>query len=75
MIKEIITYVLKIVAAVGALYGLVTFGFVMGEKHAATTCATFTINTYRELEQCKAERDDPHHCVSVCAEEFEKWGC
>ena len=23
----------------------------------------------------KAQLDDPHHCVSVCVEEFEKYGC
>lgn len=25
--------------------------------------------------ELKAKLDDPHHCVSVCVEEFEKYGC
>lgn len=27
------------------------------------------------LNQCKRDLDDPHSCVSVCAEQFEKFGC
>lgn len=26
-------------------------------------------------KELKAQLADPHHCVSVCVEEFEKYGC
>lgn len=29
----------------------------------------------KEITDLRAQLDDPHHCVSVCADEFEKWGC
>lgn len=28
-----------------------------------------------ENKELKATLADPHHCVSVCVEEFEKYGC
>lgn len=28
-----------------------------------------------ENKELKAQLADPHHCVSVCVEEFEKYGC
>lgn len=28
-----------------------------------------------ENKELKARLADPHHCVSVCVEEFEKYGC
>lgn len=28
-----------------------------------------------ELSAMQKKLDDPHHCVSVCVEAFEKWGC
>lgn len=33
--------------------------------------------TYQErsIQLLQAILDDPHHCVSVCQEEFEKMGC
>lgn len=27
------------------------------------------------LESCKIRLEDPHHCISVCVEQFEKMGC
>lgn len=27
------------------------------------------------LNQCKRDLDNPHHCVSTCVEQFEKFGC
>lgn len=27
------------------------------------------------IDECSNLLNDPHHCVSVCQEEFEKWGC
>ncbi len=29
----------------------------------------------RSIELLQTIVDDPHHCVSVCQEEFAKWGC
>ena len=28
-----------------------------------------------ENKELKAQLADPHHCVAVCVEEFEKYGC
>lgn len=28
-----------------------------------------------ENKELKSQLADPHHCVSVCVEEFEKYGC
>lgn len=28
-----------------------------------------------KLGYCETVIEDPHHCVSVCAEQFEKMGC
>lgn len=33
------------------------------------------INVVIENKGLKAQLADPHHCVSVCVEEFEKYGC
>ena len=33
------------------------------------------ISQAKEIDRLKATLDDPHHCVSVCVEEFEKYGC
>lgn len=32
-------------------------------------------NYKKEITKLKAQLDDPHHCVSICVEEFEKMGC
>lgn len=32
-------------------------------------------NCRTTLNQCKKDLADPHHCVSVCVDEFEKYGC
>lgn len=29
----------------------------------------------KDYKELKAQLADPHHCVSVCVEEFEKHGC
>lgn len=29
----------------------------------------------KENAELRAELADPHHCVSICTEEFAKWGC
>jgi len=32
-------------------------------------------NCRTTLNQCKRDLDNPEHCLSVCVEEFEKYGC
>ena len=32
-------------------------------------------NYKKEIANLKAQLNDPHHCVSICVEEFEKMGC
>lgn len=36
-------------------------------------CAFVVVS--EENKVLKAQLADPHHCVSVCVEEFEKYGC
>lgn len=32
-------------------------------------------NLRNQNAELRAQIDDPHHCVSVCVEQFEKFGC
>lgn len=33
------------------------------------------INRQKRIDELQALLNDPHHCVSICVEEFAKWGC
>lgn len=32
------------------------------------------INRQKRIDELQAQLNDPHHCVSICVEEFEKMG-
>lgn len=32
-------------------------------------------NCRTTLNQCKKDLEDPHRCITVCMEEFQKYGC
>ena len=32
-------------------------------------------NCRTTLNQCKKDLDDPHRCITVCMDEFQKYGC
>ncbi len=79
--KAIGTWVIiaTIVAVIGISWG---FGFAHGKEYwkeryewINDNLRTDIQNCRDTLNQCKRDLDDPHHCVSVCVEQFEKFGC
>lgn len=77
-IKEIL-----IGASLGVLVGCIWgFGYMQGERRGLKRyewtnedLRTDITNCRTTLNQCKKDLADPHHCVSVCVEAFEKYGC
>lgn len=60
----------------------VIIGWGQGKKHwqkqyewINEALRTDITNCRTTLNQCKKDLGDPHHCVSVCVDEFEKYGC
>lgn len=79
--KAIATWIIiaTIVAVVGISWG---FGFAYGKQYwkqryewINEDLRTDIQNCRDTLNQCKRDLDNPHRCVSVCVEQFEKFGC
>lgn len=71
-------YIIMIIIAVIAW----AFGFAHGKSYWGEQyewindeLRTDITNCRTTLNQCKKDLNNPHHCVSVCVEEFEKYGC
>lgn len=43
--------------------------------HKSIDDIAITIELVKAIEDCEGILNDPHHCVSVCVEEFQKMGC
>lgn len=56
-----------VIVAVLMFMGGWTCGYLRG--------ATRTVDLDIQLMQCQTKLSDPHHCVSVCVEQFENMGC
>lgn len=80
--KELINWMCYGIA-IGAIIGIAWgYGVAHGKQYWERQYAwindelrTDIQNCRTTLNQCKIDLADPHHCVSVCAEEFEKYGC
>jgi len=53
----------------------VLFGFSIGFLVMAMLNIGTIANMRNQNEELRATLAEPHHCVSVCADEFAKWGC
>lgn len=54
----------------------ILLGFAFGIAFMCTLLAFTTILPMeKENAALRAQLDDPHHCVSVCVEQFEKMEC
>ena len=49
--------------------------FVVGGIVTNAGCKAMRMDYENRIEYYEQILDDPHHCVSVCAEQFEDMGC
>lgn len=69
--------------AIGAILGIAwCFGDAHGKKYWGKRyewindeLRTDIINCRTTLNQCKKDLEDPHRCITVCMDEFQKYGC
>ncbi len=57
------------------LVGIAITGFLGGFTCGLLTGSTHTVELDRQILELQTQLNDPHHCLSVCVEEFEKMGC
>lgn len=72
--KAIGTWVVvaTIALAVGVSWGL---GFAHGKQYWGKKYDWIIEDLHEDINGCRSVLNDPHHCVSVCVKELEKFGC
>lgn len=73
---------MKYIAIIGIVLIAWAFGFADGKSYWGkqydwinAELRTDITNCRTTLNQCKKDLDNPHRCLSVCVEQFEKYGC
>lgn len=52
-----------------------TLGFAYGKEYWGKKYDWIIGDLHLDIDNYRSVLNDPHHCVSVCLEQFEKMGC